>query len=110
MSPFPLVPRGPLEPLCSHLAQRGRSVRASVHTQLLPRIMIVNRLEANKERFRPEGFDQIRPHSIRSLQIEQKFRPLSFRPKKIDLFKATTSKSCQLVDRRANDRAFYRDA
>ena len=27
-------------------------------------IMIVNRLEANKERFRPDGFDQNRPQSI----------------------------------------------
>ena len=51
--------------------------------------MIVNRLEANKERFRPEGFNQHRPHSIRSLQFDRKVRPLSFRPKKFDLFTAT---------------------
>ena len=61
-----------------------------MHTQhILPHIMIVNRLEANKERFRPEGFDQIRPHSIRSLQFNQKIRTLSFRPEKLDLFTAT---------------------
>ena len=33
--------------------------------------------------------DKIRPHSIRSLQFDQKFRPLSFRPEKFDLFTAT---------------------
>ena len=64
-------------------------VRASVHTQHMPHIIIVNRLEANKERLRPEGFDQIRPHSIRSLQFDQKVRPLSFRPEEFDLFTAT---------------------
>ena len=65
------------------------TARASVHTQHMPLIMIVNRLEANKERFRPEGFDQVRPHSIRSLQFDQKVRPLSFRPEKLDFFTAT---------------------
>ena len=40
-----------------------------MHTQHMPHIMIVNRLEANKERFRPEGFDQIRPQSIRVRDI-----------------------------------------
>ena len=34
-------------------------------------------------------YDQIRPHSIRSLQFDQKIRPLSFRPEKFDLFTAT---------------------
>ena len=70
--------------------------------------------------------DQIRPHSIRSLQFDRKVRPLSFRPEKFYLFTATlgrsqflehrphcrseellksaASKSCQLVDRRANDK------
>ena len=57
--------------------------------------MIVNQLEANKERFRPEGFDQIRPHAIRSLQFDQKVRPLSFRPEKFDLFTATPKKNDQ---------------
>ena len=33
-------------------------------------------------------YDKIRPHSIRSLQFDQKV-PLSFRPEKIDLFTAT---------------------
>ena len=33
--------------------------------------------------------DKIRPHSIRSLQFDQKVRHLSFRPEKIDLFTAT---------------------
>ena len=51
--------------------------------------MIVNRLEANKECFRPEGFDQSRPLSIRSLQFDQKVRRLSFRPEKFDLLTAT---------------------
>ena len=32
--------------------------------------------------------DKIRPHSIRSLQSDQKVRPLSFRPEKFDLFTA----------------------
>ena len=63
-----------------------------MHTQHMPHIMIVNRLEANKERFRPEGFDQNRPHSIRSLQFDQKVRPLSVRLEKIDLFTATSYK------------------
>ena len=36
-------------------------------------------------------YDKIRPHSIRSLQFDQKFRPLSFRPEKFDLFTATQS-------------------
>ena len=34
-------------------------------------------------------YDKIRPHSIRSLQFDQKDRPLSFRPEKFDLFTAT---------------------
>ena len=34
-------------------------------------------------------YDKIRPHSIRSLQFDQKVRPLSFRPEKFDLFTAT---------------------
>ena len=33
--------------------------------------------------------DKIRPHSIRSLQFDQKVRPLSFRPEKFDLLTAT---------------------
>ena len=32
---------------------------------------------------------KIRLHSIRSLQFDQKVRPLSFRPEKFDLFTAT---------------------
>ena len=35
-----------------------------MHKQHMQHINIVNRLEANEERFRPERFDQIRPHSI----------------------------------------------
>ena len=34
-------------------------------------------------------YDKIRLHSIRSLQFDQKVRPLSFRPEKFDLFTAT---------------------
>ena len=34
-------------------------------------------------------YDEIRPHSIRSLQFDQKVRPQSFRPEKFDLFTAT---------------------
>ena len=34
-------------------------------------------------------YGTIRPHSIRSLQFDQKVRPLSFRPEKFDLFTAT---------------------
>ena len=36
-----------------------------------------------------DKYDKIRPHSIRSLQFDQKVRPLSFRPEKFDLFTAT---------------------
>ena len=36
-------------------------------------------------------YDKIRPHSIRSLQFDQKVRPLSFRPEKLYLFTATPS-------------------
>ena len=39
-------------------------------------------------------YDKIRPHSIRSLQFDQKVRPLSFRPEKFDLFTATPSAGC----------------
>ena len=71
-----------------------------MHTQHMPHIIIANRLEANKERFDPfdqirpikEGFDQIRPHSFRSLQFDQKVRPQSFRPETFDLFTATYGK------------------
>ena len=35
-------------------------------------------------------YDKIRPHSIRSLQFDQKVLPLSFRPEKFDSFTATT--------------------
>ena len=34
-------------------------------------------------------YDKIRPHCFRSLQLDQKVRPLSFRPEKLDLFTAT---------------------
>ena len=34
-------------------------------------------------------YDKIRPHSIRSLQFDQKVRSQSFRPEKFDLFTAT---------------------
>ena len=34
-------------------------------------------------------YNKIRPHSIRSLQFDQKVRPLSFRPQKVDLYTAT---------------------
>ena len=80
---------------CSEIAKRSQwelvfaRARASVHTQHMPHIMLVNRIEANKECFRPDGFDQFRPHSIRSLQFNQKVRPLSFRPEKFELFTAT---------------------
>ena len=52
------------------------------------RITSIEVPSSNKERFRPEGFDQIRPHSFRSLQFDQRVRPLSFRPEKFDLFTA----------------------
>ena len=41
-------------------------------------------------------YDKIRPHSIRSLQLDQKVRPLSFRPKNFDLFTATHPVSLSL--------------
>ena len=34
-------------------------------------------------------YDNIRPHSFRSLQFDQKVRPLSCGPEKFDLFTAT---------------------
>ena len=37
-------------------------------------------------------YDKIRLHSFRSLQFDQKVRPLSFRPEKFDLFTATRQK------------------
>ena len=43
-------------------------------------------------------YDKIRPHSNRSLQFDQKVRPLSFRPEKFDQFTATRPK--QLDQRR----------
>ena len=39
-------------------------------------------------------YNKIRPHSIRSLQFDQKVRPLSFRPEKFDLFTATPQYNC----------------
>ena len=42
-------------------------------------------------------YDKIRPHSIRSLQFNQKVRPLSFRPEKIDLFTATHQSSTMYI-------------
>ena len=41
-------------------------------------------------------YDKIRPHSIRSQQFDQKVRPLSFRPEKIDLFTATPKENYRL--------------
>ena len=38
-------------------------------------------------------YDKIRPHSIRSLQFDQKVRPLYFRPEKLDIFTATPKKT-----------------
>ena len=64
-----------------------------MHTQHMPHIMIVNRLEANKERFRPEGLNQLRPHSSRSLQFDRKVRPLSFRIKDVSA-KEVSGKKC----------------
>ena len=43
-------------------------------------------------------YDKIRPHSIRSLQFDQKVRPLSFRPEKFDLFTATPLKNDNTLD------------
>ena len=39
--------------------------------------------------------DKIRPHSIRSLQFDQKVRPLSFRPETFDLSTATSRRKPQ---------------
>ena len=39
-------------------------------------------------------YDKIRTQSIRSLQFDQKVRPLSFRPEKFDLFTATQWHVC----------------
>ena len=38
-------------------------------------------------------YNKIRPHSIRSQQFDQKVRPLSFRPEKLDPFTATRHQS-----------------
>ena len=45
--------------------------------------------EGSEATERYNKYDKIRPHSIRSLQFDQKVRPLSFRPEKFDLFTAT---------------------
>ena len=37
-------------------------------------------------------YDKNQPHSLRSLQFDQKVRPLSFRPEKFDLIAATRFK------------------
>ena len=47
-------------------------------------------------------YDKIRPHSIRSLQFDQKVRPLSFRPEEFDLFTAT--RDVQQLDQAADVR------
>ena len=54
-------------------------------------------------------YDKIRPHSIRSLQFDQKVRPLSFRPEKIDLFTATPFDMCFDICRLVKT-CFYRKA
>ena len=48
-------------------------------------------------------YDKIRPHSIRSLQFDQKVRPLSFRQEKFDLFTATQQLSTVIVVAGFND-------
>ena len=42
--------------------------------------------------------ENIRPDSIRSLQFDQKGRPLSFRPEKFDLITATRLQSIQFIN------------
>ena len=52
---------------------------------------------------------KIRLHSIRSLQFDQKVRPLSFRPEKFDLFTATPSDhQCGLCSRNCERRSCVR--
>ena len=46
-----------------------------------------------------DKYDTIRPRSIRSLQFDQKVRPLSFRPEKFDLFTATPKSAYNSKDR-----------
>ena len=46
-------------------------------------------LGEESEATEPNKYDKVRPHSIRSLQFDQKIRPLSFRPEKFDLITAT---------------------
>ena len=62
-----------------------------MHTQHMPHIKIVNGHVANKERFRPEGVDQIRP------QFDQKVRPLSFRPEKSSTYLHVTRSGATVV-------------
>ena len=67
-------------------------MRASVHTQHMPHIMIVNRLKANKQRFRPvrsNSNNQRASIKFDRIPFDQKVRPLSFRPENFDLFTAT---------------------
>ena len=47
-------------------------------------------------------YDKIRPQSIRSVQFDQKVRPLLFRPEKFDIFTATgeRKKICEQTDAR----------
>ena len=42
-------------------------------------------------------YDKVRPHSLPSLQFDQKVRPLSFRPEKFDLFTATLSRKLYIL-------------
>ena len=51
-------------------------------------------------------YDKIRPHSIRSLQFDQKVRPLSFRPEKFDLFTATLCTVSSKKKRNVNENRF----
>ena len=50
-------------------------------------------------------YDKIRTHSIRSLQFDQKVRPLSFRPEKFDFFTATQSRA--LFSRKAPTKTYW---
>ena len=53
-------------------------------------------------------YDKIRPHSIRSLQFDQKVRPLSFRPEKFDLFTATRA-MCMVMEKICVAKIFWNE-
>ena len=75
-------------PLCPEC--RSEAKRSDVPYGHASRLLLGEGSEATEPY---NKYDEIRPHSVRSLQFDQKVRPLSLRPEKFDLFTATHSSS-----------------